>query len=102
MSELEHPPTIPTVVVTAMEKDFGVPVTGYLLAAVDSPPVLMGTIFGDAAGRFRDGINMRTSRIKQVFFVDGFALFRTLTGSVYVVVTWAPGGGNIYMNRIFH
>ena len=85
MSELEHPPTIPAVVVTAMEKDFGVSVTGYLLAAVDSPPVLMGTIFGDAVGRFRDGINMRTSRIKQVFFVDGYALFRTLTGSVYVV-----------------
>jgi len=101
MSELEHPPTIPSIVVTAMEKDFGMPVTGYLLATVDSPPVLQGTIFGDVTGRFREGTSMRTSRIKQVFFIDGYALFRTLTGSVYVVVTWASGG-NIYMNRVYH
>lgn len=102
MTELEHPPSIPTAVAQAMELDFGMPITAYLLAAVDSPPVLMGTVFGDTTGRFREGTSMRTSAIKKVFFVDGYALFRTVAGSLYVVVSWAPGGSNIYMNRIYH
>jgi hypothetical protein len=85
-----------------MEKDFGVPITAFLFAAVDSPPVIMGTIYGDITGRFRDGASMRTSRITNVLFIDGFSLFQTLAGSRYLVVSWAPGGNNIYMNRIYH
>lgn len=102
MTELEHPPSIPAAVTQAMKMDFGMPITAYLLAAVDSPPVLMGTVFGDTTGRFREGTSMRTSAIKKVFFVDGYALFRTVAGSIYVVVSWVPGGSNIYMNRIYH
>ncbi len=102
MSEIEHAPSIPAAVALAMAVDFGMPITAFLLAAVDSPPVLMGTVFGDTTGRFREGTSMRTSAIMKVFFVDGYALFRTVAGSVYVVVSWAPGGSNIYMNRIYH
>lgn len=102
MTEVEHPPSIPAAVALAMEIDFGMPITAFLLAAVDSPPVLMGTVFGDTTGRFREGTSMRTSAIKNVFFIDGYALFRTVVGSLYVVVSWAPGGSNIYMNRIYH
>jgi hypothetical protein len=102
MSEKEDAPSIPTAVIAAMEKDFGVPITAYLFAAVDSPPVLMGTIYGDTTGRFRQGASMRTSAIKKAFFVDGYSLFETVAGSRYAVVSWAPGGSNIYMNRIYH
>lgn len=85
-----------------MEKDFGVPVTAFLFAAVDSPPVMIGTIYGDTTGRFREGASIRTSRITNVSFIDGYSLIQTVAGSLYVVVSWAPGGGNIYMNRIYH
>jgi len=85
-----------------MEKDFGVPVTAFLFAAVDSPPVMIGTIYGDTTGRFREGASIRTSRITNVSFIDGYSLFQTVAGSLYVVVSWAIGGGNIYMNRIYH
>lgn len=102
MSEIEHAPSIPAAVALAMEIDFGMHITAYLLAAVDSPPVLMGTVYGDTTGRFREGASMRTSAIKNVFFINGYALFRTGAGSLYVVVSWAPGGSNIYMNRIYH
>lgn len=102
MSLIEHASSIPAAVALAMEMDFGMPITAFLLAAVDSPPVLMGTVFGDTTGRFREGTSMRTSAIKNVFFIDGYALFRTVAGSLYVVVSWAPGGSNIYMNRIYH
>ncbi|MNL68334.1 hypothetical protein D3C87_1930440 [compost metagenome] len=62
----------------------------------------MGTIYGDCTGRFREGASMRTSRITNVSFIDGYSLFQTVAGSLYVVVSWATGGGNIYMNRIYH
>lgn len=82
--------------------DFGMHITAYLLAAVDSPPVLMGTVYGDTTGRFREGASIRTSRITSVLFVNGYSLFQTVAGSRYLVVSWAPGGNNIYMNRIYH
>lgn len=102
MIDQQRAPFVPPAVAVAMEKDFGVPVTAYLFAAVDSPPVLMGTIYGDTSGRFREGTSMRTSRITDVLFIDGYSLFRTVAGSLYVVVSWVPGGGNIYMNRVYH
>ena len=94
--------SIPETVTTAMAMDFGMPVTAYLLAAVDSPPILMGTVYGDAKGRFREGASIRTSRIQKAHFIEGYWLFQTIGGSTYVVVSWVPPSGNIYMNRIYH
>ena len=102
MVEQLDSPSIPAAVAVAMVKDFGACITAFLFAAVDSPPVIMGTIYGDTTGRFREGASMRTSRITSVSFIDGYSLFQTVAGSLYVVVSWAPGGGNIYMNRIYH
>jgi hypothetical protein len=102
MIEQQRELSIPAAVAEAMEKDFGMPITAFLFAAVDSPPVLMGTIYGDSMGRFREGASMRTSRITTVVFVEGYSLFETVAGSRYVVISWAPGGHNVYMNRIYH
>lgn len=98
----ELPPIVPAAVVAAMAIDFGMPITAYLMAAVDTPPILMGTVFGDATGRFREGASIRTSRIQKVFFIEGYSLFQTVGGSLYVVVSWVPPGNNIYINRIYH
>lgn len=102
MTERQIASFLPAEVAAAMEKDFGVSITAFLFAAVDSPPVIMGTIYGDTTGRFREGASMRTSRITGVTFIDGYALFQTVAGSRYVIVSWAFGGGNLYMNRIYH
>lgn len=102
MTEEQRALSIPAAVAMAMEMDFGMPITGFLFAAVDSPPILMGTVYGDTTGRFREGASIRTSRITNVSFIDGYSLFQTVGGSLYVVVSWAIGGGNIYMNRIYH
>ena len=102
MSEVERGSSIPPAVAMAMEMDFGMPISAYLLAAVDSPPILMGTVYGDTTGRFREGASIWTSRITSVDFVNGYSLFKTVAGSRYLVVSWAPGGNNIYMNRIYH
>jgi len=100
MTEQKH--AVPKAVVVAMGEDFGMPITAFLFSAVDSPPILMGTVYGDTTGRFREGASIRTSRITSVLFVNGYSLFQTVAGSRYMVVSWAPGGNNIYMNRIYH
>ncbi|WP_234451928.1 hypothetical protein [Pseudomonas sp. MF6776] len=98
----ELPPSIPAAVTATMAIDFGMPVTAYLVAAVDTPPILMGTVFGDTRGRFREGASIRTSRIQKAFFIEGYSLFKTVGGSLYVVVSWVPPGNNVYMNRVYH
>ncbi|MNH75807.1 hypothetical protein D3C81_756590 [compost metagenome] len=102
MSEVERGTSTPSAVAMAMEMDFGMPITAYLFAAVDSPPILMGTVYGDTTGRFREGASIRTSRITGVNFVNGYSIVQTVAGSRYLIVSWAPGGHNIYMNRIYH
>jgi hypothetical protein len=100
MTEQKH--AIPKAVADAMGEDFGMPITAFLCAAIDIPPILMGTVYGDTTGRFREGASIRTSRITSVLFVNGYSLFQTVAGSRYLVVSWAPGGNNLYMNRIYH
>ncbi|MGY2257992.1 hypothetical protein [Pseudomonas sp. SDO55104_S430] len=102
MNDQASESAIPAIVAETMRMNFGMTITAYLVGAVDCPPVLIGTVYGDIKGRFREGTSIRTSRIKEVFFVDGFSLFRTVTGSVYLVVSWVPGHCNIYMNRTYH
>ena len=102
MSDLVASPSIPAAVTAAMAIDFGLPITAYLVAAVDAPPILMGTVFGDKKGRFREGASIRTSRIQKAFFIEGYSLFKTVGGSLYVVVNWVPPGSNLYMNRVYH
>lgn len=102
MTERQHALSIPAAIAMAMEMDFGMPITAFLCAAVDSPPILMGTVYGDTTGRFREGASIRTSRITGVDFINGYSIFQTVAGSRYLIVSWAPGGNNIYMNRIYH
>lgn len=98
----DFPLSVPADVAAAMAIDFGMSVTAYLVAAVDIPPILMGTVFGDKKGRFREGASIRTSRIQKAFFIEGYSLFKTVGGSLYVVVSWVPPGNNVYMNRVYH
>ncbi len=69
---------------------------------VQRPAVLTGNVYGDASGQYRKGARMGASRIKNVLFIDGYPLFRTIAGILYVVVGCLPGGSNIYMNHIYH
>lgn len=98
----DFPLSVPAAVAAAMAIDFGMSVTAYLVAAVDTPPILMGTVFGDTKERFREGASIRTSRIQKAFFIEGYSLFKTAGGSLYVVVSWVPPGNNVYMNRVYH
>lgn len=83
---------LPTTVVNAMRRDFGVPVTAYISAAAYGPGDLFleGVVFADRGGRFDDGDTIRTSIIMHSSTVQGFLVVQTLS-SIYVVTDWLGG-----------
>lgn len=94
--------SIPREVLRAMDTDFDVPITGYLMFAVKHDPVVSGTVYGDARQRFEDGASIQTSVIVQTALHQGYVLLRTLAGSCYVVVSWQASGDNVHVNRTVH
>lgn len=84
---------IPRSISDAQKIDFGVPVTGYLCCAEFKPPCLIGIVFTDERGRFRDGGKIRTSRIEKVFVLKEYLVCETLSGSRYVVCHWLYENG---------
>lgn len=50
--------------------------------------MLLGTIYGDQKGRFFDGTSVHTSVVEADL---GDGLFRTKSGTIYKVESWAPG-----------
>jgi len=71
--------------------EFGSLVTGYLYhAAIDLHlGCLVGIVYGERRGRFEDGAIIRSSRLEGGWEQDGFRLYRTVNGSIYVVCDWA-------------
>lgn len=97
--------TVPRQVKEAMAVDFSQEVTGYLVCAVEAPPIFEGIVYADGRGRFEDGASIRTSIARSVSFRNGYGVLTTFSGSFYVIVSWHPShasGGNLYMNRSSH
>lgn len=92
----------PRQVLAAQALDFGITITGYLCAARFYPPVLVGTVFGDAKARFREGVMIRTSAILMACESRGFLLCRTFSGSVYVVCDWASSDQVFNVEGVVH
>lgn len=96
---------VPRNVREAMSVDFGLDVTGYLVCAIESPPVFGGIVYADRRGRFEDGTSIRTSLILGISFQSGYSILSTFSGSCYVIVSWHPSkanGGDLFMNRTWH
>lgn len=83
---------VPRQVIAAQAKDFGDSVTGYLCSAHVEKPYLVGVVFGDVKGRFKDGATIRTSPISRAFSSHGLWVYETQHGSQYVVCHWAHEG----------
>lgn len=92
----------PRDVLTAMKVDFGFPMTGYLLHAIKSQPVVMAMVYGDARQRFQDGTVIRTSAIVRATSLEGYVLLWTFSGSCYVVVSWQASCNSVSVKRTVH
>ncbi|GLO47139.1 hypothetical protein PPUN109347_37020 [Pseudomonas putida] len=81
----------PECVTRARAAGFASLVTGYLYhAAIDLHlGCLVGIVYGERRGRFEDGAVIRSSRLEGGWEQDGFRLYRTVNGSIYVVCDWA-------------
>ncbi|GLO51019.1 hypothetical protein D3C76_1367970 [compost metagenome] len=80
----------PISVVCARTKNFGLPITGYLSATAfdEHLQCLVGVVYGESRGRFRDGAWIRTSPVERQWEHECYSLFRTFNGSTYVVCDW--------------
>jgi hypothetical protein len=91
IGEMIDPASIPATVLNAMTIDFRVPISGYLICAEAEGVALIGIVFGDNKGRFRNGHSIRTSVVLERQVIHGHVIVETLN-SRYVVCDWSQEG----------
>lgn len=104
-SPLEMAPVVvPGNVERAMATKFGIAITGFLCCAVYDQSIncLVGIVYRECRGRFRDGATIRTSTLSGWIEHGAYYLFRTVNGSTYVVCDWALEGGSPRFEGILH
>jgi len=99
-----EPVGVPALVLRAVATNFRVPVTGYLCSAMFDEHLrcLVGIVFRENRGRFRDGATIRTSQLVRSAEHDGYKLFKTIGGSCYVVCDWASEGVSPRFSGVLH
>ena len=104
-SPAETPPgPVPTTVERAMTINFGIAITGFLCCALYDQSIncLVGIVYRESRGRFRDGSTIRTSTLRRRIEHGVHHLFETRNGSVYVVCDWAQEGGSPQFEGALH
>ncbi|PLP87467.1 hypothetical protein CYD26_21420 [Pseudomonas sp. FFUP_PS_473] len=104
-SPAETPPgLVPGSVERAMATSFGIPITGFLCCAVYDQSIncLVGIVYRESRGRFRDGATIRTSTLTRRIEHGAYYLFQTRNGSTYVVCDWALDGGSPRFEGALH
>lgn len=92
----------PKSVLDAQKIDFGSVITGYLCCVTHQRRFVVGIVFSDQRGRFRDGATIRTSLICAVQIHLGYLICETFIGSRYVVCHWQDENGSSPESRIIH
>ncbi|MDC6379916.1 hypothetical protein BW687_006965 [Pseudomonas graminis] len=96
-----EPVSIPARVRNAMATDFGVAITGYLICAAAERMTLIGIVFGDNRGRFKNGHSIRTSVVMERKLIHGYVIVETLN-SRYVICDWSPADHGPRFNGVHH
>lgn len=95
---------VPSNVERAMATSFGIAITGFLCCAIYDQSIncLVGIVYREGRGRFRDGSTIRTSTLRRRIERGAYHLFETRNGSVYVVCDWALEGGSPQFEGALH
>lgn len=98
------PTSIPASVERAMGARFEFSATAYMCCARVDHEVncLVGVVYQELRGRFRDGATVRTSSLQRRFESCGYHVFETRNGSSYVVCEWAPDGLSPLFSSVRH
>lgn len=99
-----EPGRLPESVVRAMQLLSELPVTGYLCCALFDLDIncLVGVVYQESRGRFRDGATIRTSSLRRRFECDGYYLYETSNGSRYVVCEWSNDSSSPRFTGVRH
>lgn len=81
---------VPPKVMDALQVDFGVAITGYIIEPEIVDFSLVGRIYFDHKDRFLNGRLIRTSDVSEFMESRSFLLALTLTQSVYVLIAPDP------------
>lgn len=76
----------PPLVLAAAALKFEAPVTALLWMPEVDFPCLVGRVYMDLRGRFRDGRLIRTSEIVSLIEDNGYSIAGTFSGSHYVLI----------------
>lgn len=98
------PGSVPATVERAMAINFGIAITGFLCCALYDHSIncLVGIVYRESRGRFRDGSTIRTSPLGRRLEHGAYHLYETRNGSVYVVCDWALEGGSPQFEGALH
>lgn len=98
------PASIPASVERAIAVQFEFPATAYMCCASVDHEIncLVGVVYQEQRGRFRDGATVRTSSLRRRFESHGYHVFETSNGSSYVVCEWAPEGMSPRFSGVRH
>ncbi|PSS59202.1 hypothetical protein C6382_02270 [Pseudomonas sp. BBP2017] len=98
------PGLVPGSVERAMAEKFGMAITGFLCCAVCDQTIncLVGIVYCESRGRFRDGSVIRTSPWRRRIERGAYHLFQTANGSTYVICDWSPEGGSPWFEGALH
>jgi hypothetical protein len=90
----------------AYSHPFGEPVTAFLtrvqIISASCVGVTHRHVKADSRGQFQDGHRIRTSDIGSVFSVGPFWCVRTVSESLYVLVTFHEEGGKASLDEFLH
>jgi hypothetical protein len=98
------PGSVPASVERAMATNFGIPISGFLCSVVFDQSIncLVGIVYRESRGRFRDGSTIRTSTVRRRLEHGAYHLIQTRNGSTYVICDWALEGGSPQFEGALH
>lgn len=79
---------LPTVIQKAKAAISGADIDGFLMCALEKPPLMTGLIFCDPRQEFPEGLPVRTPPVVERFYREGYQVVMTQGGVQYVIAHW--------------
>jgi hypothetical protein len=85
----------PRVILKAKEAIPDPAIVGFLVCALERPPVMTGLIFCDHRHRFPEGLPAHTPPVERCFEYNGYSVVQTRGGGLYVIAHWLYENGAV-------
>jgi hypothetical protein len=85
----------PRVILKAKEAIPDPAIVGFLVCALERPPVMTGLIFCDHRHRFPEGLPAHIPPVERWFEYNGYSVVQTRGGGLYVIAHWLYENGAV-------